>query len=106
MGRHPRTLLVRIFDGLVGYADGLAIQVRRRPTSGHPETVTRAIPPMNPSVKADLDPTVPTQESLHAARRASTVHDTLLVLQVCALISSTSPDATASQRCHHLPTLS
>ena len=51
---------------------------------------------MNPSVKADLDPTVPTQESLHAARRASTVHDTLLVLQVRALISSTSPDATAS----------
>jgi hypothetical protein len=48
MGRHPRTLLVRIFDGLVGYADGLAIQVRRRPTSGHPETVSRAIPPREP----------------------------------------------------------
>ena len=53
MGRHPRTLLVRIFNGLVGYSDGLAMQVRRPCStwiSGHPQTFSRAIPPPPPKL--------------------------------------------------------
>jgi hypothetical protein len=48
MGRHPRMLLVRIFDGLVGYADGLAIQVRRRPDQWAPGNCASRDPPREP----------------------------------------------------------
>ena len=79
MGRMARRLIVRLFADTVRYGEALELQARSFAFASRPPGAPRCPLPF-----ADIRPASSrdAQESIASARRAGTVADTLLVLQV------------------------
>ena len=83
-----RRLVVRLFGDTVRYAEALELQVCPLSRLRCPHPSAREVPtPFRPLTPDPFE----TQESIASARRAGTVADTLLVLQVSHSCMSSAP---------------